>query len=180
LRIRDAIALNFAPGGKTVSEQYHVRVSKDSLIFSAAHFITFAGDVCERLHGHNYGVAVEVHGPLDANQYVIDFIALRDATKGIVEELDHHMLLPTGHPQIKVVEGTTNVDVTFNERRWSFPREDCALLPVANTTAELLAHFIGHRLLDELQRRTGVRPQRLSVAVDECAGQWGMCDLIDE
>ena len=78
-----------------MSETYHVRLEKEHLIFSAAHFITFNGNICERLHGHNYRVFAEVHGPLDENAYVIDFIALRDTLKEIVNELDHHMLLPT-------------------------------------------------------------------------------------
>ena len=33
-----------------------------------------------------------------------------------------------------------------------FPREDCILLPVENTTAELLARTLGRGLLDDLQR----------------------------
>ena len=48
-----------------------VRVTKDHLVFSAGHFITFNGDVCERIHGHNWRVAVEVEGSLDENHYVI-------------------------------------------------------------------------------------------------------------
>ena len=44
---------------------YSVRLEKEQHVFSAAHFITFNGNVCERLHGHNYGVAVEVEAPLD-------------------------------------------------------------------------------------------------------------------
>jgi len=59
-----------------VPDRYHVRMSKDYLVFSAAHFITYDGDVCEPLHGHNYRVAAEVYGPLDENSYVVDFIAL--------------------------------------------------------------------------------------------------------
>ncbi len=157
-----------------MTEKYHVRIAKEALVFSAAHFITFAGNICERLHGHNYKVAAEVHGPLDENQYVVDFIAVRDALRAIVEELDHRMLLPTDHPQIEVSPGERNVDVTFEDRRWSFPREDCILLPVPNTTAELLARYIGRRLQNDLVKRTGVRPERLLVAVDECDGQWGV------
>ena len=34
-------------------ERYRVRVTKDHVVFSAAHFITFVDNVCERLHGHN-------------------------------------------------------------------------------------------------------------------------------
>ena len=61
-------------------EQYRVRVTKDHLVFSAAHFITFNGNICERLHGHNWRTAVELTGPLDENSYVFDFIASRPST----------------------------------------------------------------------------------------------------
>ena len=160
-----------------MSETYHVRLTKEYLIFSAAHFITFNGTICERLHGHNYRVFAEVYGPLDENQYVIDFIALRDTLKEITTELDHHMLLPTEHPQIQVAAGEDEVEVTFQDRRWVFPEGDCILLPVANTTAELLARYLGNELLDRLEKRTGVRPQRLVLGVDENEGQWGVCEL---
>ena len=160
-----------------MSETYHVRLEKEHLIFSAAHFITFNGNICERLHGHNYRVFAEVYGPLDENQYVIDFIALRDTLKEITTELDHHMLLPTEHPQIQVAAGEDEVEVTFQDRRWVFPKGDCILLPVANTTAELLARYLGNELLDRLEKRTGVRPQRLVLGVDENEGQWGVCEL---
>jgi len=155
---------------------YSVRLEKEHHVFSAAHFITFNGDVCERLHGHNYRVAVEIEGPLDENQYVIDFIALRDELKAITDELDHHVLLPTSHPLICVTAGEAEVEAVFTPdgRRWIFPRGDCVLLPVSNTTAELLAHYIGQRLLAAIERRTGLKPARLEVAVDENQGQWGV------
>ncbi len=163
-----------------MSETYHVRLEKEQHVFSAAHFITFNGNICERLHGHNYRVAVDMHGPLDENHYVIDFIALRDTLKAITDELDHHMLLPTQHPLIHVAAGEREVEVTFEDRRWVFPRVDCVLLPVPNTTAELLARYIGRRLLDDLQARTGTRPTHVCVEVDENFGQWGVCELCDE
>lgn len=162
-----------------MSETYHVRLTKEHLIFSAAHFITFNGNICERLHGHNYRVFAEVYGPLDENQYVIDFIALRDTLKEITTELDHHMLLPTEHPEIQVAAQEDEIEVTFEDRRWVFPRGDCILLPVANTTAELLARYLGKELLDRLEKRTGARPQRLVIGVDENEGQWGICELSD-
>ena len=163
-----------------MTESYHVRLEKDSFVFCAAHFITLNGDVCERLHGHNYRLMAEVFGPLDENHYVIDFIALRDTLRGIADELDHHMLLPTQHEQIRVVAGPREVEVTFEDRRWVFPRGDCVLLPVPNTTAELLAEYIGRRLLDALEQRTGVRPERVRIGVDENCGQWAICELLAE
>lgn len=156
--------------------QYHVRVDKDYLVFSAAHFITFNGNVCERLHGHNWRVWAEVYGPLDENHYVFDFIALRDEMKKLVDELDHRMLLPQSHPTIRVTAGEQEVEARFENRRWVFPREDCVILPVANTTAELIAHYLGLRLLEALEQRTGTRPEKLRLAVDENNGQWAICE----
>src|SRR5882757_1969458 len=160
------------------TEQYRVRVTKDHLVFSAAHFITFNGNICERLHGHNWRVAVEVAGPLDENSYVFDFIALRDATQKLVNDLDHRVLLPTSHPKIKVVGDDREVTATFEDRRWVFPREDCILLPVANTTAELIAHWMGQQLREVLQQHPGDRNlTSLRVEVEENFGQWAMCEM---
>ena len=163
-----------------MNESFHVRIAKDDMVFSAGHFITFNGDVCERLHGHNYRAAVDVHGPLDENHYVVDFIALRDILKEITGELDHHMLLPSEHPQIKVAADENRVEVTFQDRQWIFPRCDCVLLPLANTTTELLARHIGLRLLDALKERRDVHPELLRIEVDECNGQIGVCELRDK
>lgn len=158
-------------------EQYHVRLAKERFVFSAAHFITYNGDVCEPLHGHNYHVACEVHGALDENQYVVDFIAVRDALQKICGSLDHHMMLPLSHPTIKVVEAGSEVTVSHAQKRWIFPREDCVLLPVANTTAELLARHIAQELLPAVTTAAGAKPAKLIVEVDECDGQWGICTL---
>jgi 6-pyruvoyltetrahydropterin/6-carboxytetrahydropterin synthase len=163
-----------------MSEAYCVKIEKERLVFSAAHFITYDGDTCEPLHGHNYHVAAEVRGVLDENAYVVDFIALRDELQTIVDRLDHRMLLPTEHPTIRVQAGEREVKVTHGERRWVFPAADCVLLPLANTTAELLARHLGRSLLDALEKRLGTRPADVQIAVDECDGQWGVCHLVGE
>ena len=87
---------------KPASETWSVRVTKDTLVFSAAHFITFNRNVCERIHGHNWRVEAEIEGRLDENHYVFDFIALRDGLQTLVQELDHRVLLPDRHPMIQV------------------------------------------------------------------------------
>ncbi|MBM3971878.1 MAG: 6-pyruvoyl tetrahydropterin synthase family protein [Planctomycetes bacterium] len=157
--------------------KFRVRVTKDHLVFSAAHFITFNGNVCERLHGHNWRTAVELAGPLDENRYVFDFIALRDAMQKIVSELDHHVLLPTKHRQIQVQSDEREVTATFEERRWVFPREDCVLLPVENTTAEEIAEWIATRLRSVVAAQPGVNISTIRVEVEENFGQWAICEL---
>jgi 6-pyruvoyltetrahydropterin/6-carboxytetrahydropterin synthase len=161
----------------TFAARYSVRVQKDELVFSAAHFITLQGNVCERLHGHNYRVEVEIHGPLDDNQYVCDFIAVRDGMRALVQELDHRMLLPTRHKQIHVSSTEREVTAVFADRRWVFPREDCCLLPIENTTAELLAHYLAERFIDRLRFSGGGMPEFLLVRVEENFGQWATCEV---
>ncbi|MCH2581997.1 MAG: 6-carboxytetrahydropterin synthase [Planctomycetes bacterium] len=58
-------------------QKYTVRVSKDYLGFSAAHFIVFGNNLCERLHGHNYQVAAEIEDELKADHLVFDFIEFK-------------------------------------------------------------------------------------------------------
>ncbi len=151
--------------------RYKVRVTKDYLVFSSGHFITYAGGLCERVHGHNYRVAVEVEDDLDANHYVFDFIALRDLTRAIVDELDHRMLLPTESDLIRLEEDGANWKVCYRERRWSFPRDECVLLPIANTTAELLANYIAGRLFSDFGAGGLPDPRVLRVEVEESFGQ---------
>jgi len=157
--------------------RFKVRVTKDFLVFSSGHFITFDGDHCERIHGHNYRVAVEVDGGLDENQYVVDFIALRDMTRAITDELDHRMLLPTESPLIRVEVQGPNTVARYAERFWSFPSDECVLLPIANTTAELLAQYIADRLLTAMRNRRWPDPDAIRVEVEECFGQSAEVEL---
>jgi 6-pyruvoyltetrahydropterin/6-carboxytetrahydropterin synthase len=152
-------------------ETYTVRVSKDYLVFCCAHFITYEGNTCERLHGHNYRATAEVEGPLDENQYVFDFIALKDLMRRITDELDHRVLLPTMSSLIRVQATDRHVRAQFNDREWAFPREDCVLLPISNTTAELLARWIAGRLTEALASEKNFRPTRIRIEVEESFGQ---------
>jgi 6-pyruvoyltetrahydropterin/6-carboxytetrahydropterin synthase len=151
--------------------RYKIRVTKDYLVFSSGHFITYAGDQCERIHGHNYRTAVEVEDDLDSNHYVFDFIALKDFTRAIVDELDHRMLLPTRSDLIQLADDGPNWRVTYQDRFWSFPKNECALVPIANTTAELLADHIAGRLRQEFTSNALPIPRILRVEVEESFGQ---------
>jgi 6-pyruvoyltetrahydropterin/6-carboxytetrahydropterin synthase len=158
-------------------QHFHIRISNDEMVFSAGHFITLGSDTCERLHGHNYRVAAEVHGPLDENHCVVDFIVLRDALREIINELDHYVLLPAEHPLVRVAVRQHEVEVTFAGRRWVFPQSDCLLLPIPNTTTELLARYLGERLLAELESRCGRRPELVRIELEESHGLSAVCEL---
>jgi 6-pyruvoyltetrahydropterin/6-carboxytetrahydropterin synthase len=161
-----------------MSDNFRVRIAKAEHVFSAGHFITFGG-ICERLHGHNYRVACELSAPLDENHLAIDFLLVRAKLLEITTWLDHYMLLPSDHPEIRVEENGRDVTATFRERRWVFPSGDCRILPVANTTSELLAAYIGRRLLESLAA-AGNKITHIRVELDECDGQLGIWETDTE
>ncbi|MCE5266271.1 MAG: 6-pyruvoyl tetrahydropterin synthase family protein [Planctomycetaceae bacterium] len=158
--------------------EFQIRIASDDLVFSAAHFILWGSAACEHLHGHSYRVAAELSGPLDEHQCVVDFTVVRDALKQIVAELDHRVLLPTQHEALKVSCGDRQVEVSLADRRWSFPRDNCRLLPIANTTTELFARYVGERLQERLAGR-GVTGVSVRIEIGEGTGASAVCCLPD-
>jgi 6-pyruvoyltetrahydropterin/6-carboxytetrahydropterin synthase len=148
-------------------------VSKDYLVFASAHFITFRGHQCETLHGHNYRVGVAVEGSVDSEcLFVLDFSVLKQITRQLVDEIDHKVLLPTLNPKLTFREEGARLAVDyFGTPTYVFPRSDCALLEIQNSTAEMLAQYLGLRVRDELVRRGYTHLTLLEVEVEENYGQ---------
>ncbi|HMH82767.1 MAG TPA: hypothetical protein VK531_07850, partial [Gemmatimonadales bacterium] len=55
--------------------------------------------------------------------------------------------------------------------RYVFPRIDCALLPVPNTTVEMLAQYLAGRVCKELASSGGVDLRAVEIEVEESFGQ---------
>ena len=124
------------------------------------------------------GHDIDIFGPADAAAgSEFDFIALKNITRAITEELDHRMMLPTKNPVITLEESAKSVRVRYKDREWVFPRGDCVLLPIENTTAELLARWIAERLRGEIHKQHRFIPQVLRVEVEENIGQSATCEL---
>jgi 6-pyruvoyltetrahydropterin/6-carboxytetrahydropterin synthase len=156
-----------------VQSNYRVQVSKDYLVFASAHFITFRGHQCETLHGHNYRVGVAVEGSVDKEAFfVLDFSILKQITRRLVDEIDHKVLLPVQNPKLAFHEDGDRLHVDyFGQPTYVFPRRDCALLEIQNSTAEMLAQYIGTRVRDELNRSGYTHLTLLELEVEENYGQ---------
>jgi 6-pyruvoyltetrahydropterin/6-carboxytetrahydropterin synthase len=150
---------------------FKVRVTKDYTVFCAGHFITYEGDKCEPLHGHNYRVAASLEGALTGDAYVFDFVALKKLLRGICDRLDHRMLLARENPRLVVTETGPSLTVRYREKTYLFPREDVVLLPIPNTTAEMLARWISGEIEAALTQRGAPGLTALEVEVEESFGQ---------
>ena len=153
--------------------EFKVAVTKDNLVFASAHFITFAGHRCETLHGHNYRTRVVIEGELDPEaHFVVDFVELKRLMKRLTDEIDHKVLLPLQNPKLQISEQDDAVLVSYEGRpRYRFPKLDCALLPIPNTTVEMLAQYLAGRVRQELVASGAVRMRAIEMEIEETFGQ---------
>ena len=154
---------------------YRVTVSKDFLVFASGHFITYGDGTCEPLHGHNYRAGVTLWGDLDRHALVYDFVTLKREMVAIIGLLDHRMLLPTDNPQISIAAAEGEIEVRTGSVRYVFPEQDVIVLPISNTTAELIATWIVDRLIERLDERGVGGIHQVEVEVEESFGQSAFC-----
>ena len=148
-----------------------VKVEGGYLRFSSAHFITFGGK-CERLHGHNYGVLVEVEGTLNDDKLVFDFTILKRLTREICHRLNHRFLLPLYNPHLQLTESPDAWEIQFQTKRYVFPRTDVVELPIDNSSAERLAEYICGELYTMLAAEYDIsRLHTIMVGVEEAPTQ---------
>ena len=149
--------------------RYRMVLAKEDFKFSSAHFTLFAGGRAELLHGHNYRVRVELAGEeLDGDGLLVDIESFKRALRGLCARLDSRTLIPGESPRLHWAQEGGAVEVRCGERVYRFPAEDTLVLPLANTSIELLARMFWHDLAPVL---AGSRVDSLAVAVEETAGQ---------
>ena len=151
---------------------YRVTVDAGNLRFSAAHFITFAGK-CERLHGHNYAVTATLEGDLSEDRYVFDFVELKHIVKELCDHYDHRFLLPRQSGILRFQATEDEVEISFRDRRYVFPKQDVLELPLDNITAERLAEHMAGELAARVAGRGNIA--FVEVGVEESPGQTAFC-----
>jgi 6-pyruvoyl-tetrahydropterin synthase len=145
-----------------VKSGFSIHVTKENLKFSAAHFIAYPG-FREPLHGHNYQVGVRVEGQLADS----DFGLIKKVTKEIADRLDERTIIPAKNDCLAIERSGNELSVHYGQDRFIFPLSDVAILPIAHSSAEELAHYIWKELRDALQARnalSGVISIEISVA----------------
>lgn len=164
-----------------------VTIRGEEFKFSCAHFVSHK-TFRERLHGHNYTVEAEVSGSMcDEDGYVIDFGILKAGIRSICKSWNEKILVPAESPcmEVKVVDlagnggvtgpvftacGSGDIDISSASSMqveirclssfFSFPRDDCELLPIRFSTAEELSKLFAVQLSESM--RTEFRTRGIS------------------
>jgi 6-pyruvoyltetrahydropterin/6-carboxytetrahydropterin synthase len=163
-------------------ERLSIDLYKENFKFSAAHFLIFPDGSCERLHGHNYRVFVEIEARLSSHGLVLDFKQVKPVVRELVDELDEHWIVPGQHPVLTWTPRSDDVvEVRYQGRYYAAPREDVIVLPINNSSSENLAGWLAGELRSRLASRfTDVEVRRLRVGVEETSGQCGVFTYEDD
>jgi len=159
---------------RCMSKTFSIEVAKDYFNFASAHFLIFANGTREPLHGHNYQVSVKLEGELDRAGVVLDFISFKPLVKRICDALDHRTLIQTESPVLQVLRRDGEIEVRYRRQKLILPKQDVLLLPLANTSTELLAEHVANRIRKEVRKAfRGAKIRNLEVGVEEARGQRG-------
>ena len=157
-----------------MSRRFSIEVAKDYFNFASAHFLIFGNGRREPLHGHNYQVSVAMEGELDSAGVVLDFITFKPLVKQVCDALDHRTLIQMNSSALKVRKSTQAVEVLYKKQKLVLPRGDVILLPIANTSTELLAEYIAEQIKRKVRQKFPVAIRYMKVAVEEARGQRGI------
>lgn len=129
-----------------MSQPVTIRLAKEAMKFSAAHFTLFNAHERERLHGHNFRVEADIEARMLGNGMCFDYGLYKDRIVALCRELNEWMILPTRSPYLRIEEAGECVIAHFDGQRIPFLRRDVLLLPIENATLEEFAQWFLQRL----------------------------------
>jgi 6-pyruvoyltetrahydropterin/6-carboxytetrahydropterin synthase len=161
----------------TREPRYRLRVARELFKFSSAHMTVFPDGRKERLHGHNYGMAVQLELADATFERMVDFAALKEAGRALARRLRERVLLAEHNPHFEIVRhDQVEIEFRLAGKRYVLPREDVLLLPIDNVSTEALAGYASLVLAEEL---AGSLPPGVAigieVTVEESPGQGASC-----
>lgn len=158
----------------------HIKIAKEYLKFSAAHFTIFSATDRERLHGHNFQVTADIQASIDENGLCFDYAVFKQLLDQCCRELDEYVLLPAHSPHLIITEEGNSYRVQFNDETMLFLCTDTLLLPIKNTSVEELSHHLLQRLMTLEAQFAQFDIRRIELAVSSGPGQSGSSEWLSD
>ena len=149
--------------------KHRIAIAREQYKFSCAHMTVFADGSKERLHGHNYTVAIALEVDRIDLQAMIPFAPIKAALAELCSGWKEHVLLAAKNPFFELVRDEEEIEFTLCGDRYVMPRQDALLLPIDNISVEALAAHIAGLLAERLDRSP--HATQLEVTVEESPGQ---------
>lgn len=157
--------------------KHRIVIAREQYKFSCAHMTVFPDGSKERLHGHNYTVAVAIDVDSVALADMIPFTAIKTALAELCAAFKERVLLAANNPHFQIVRDDSELEFRLCNQRYVLPREDALLLPIDNISVEALAAHVAALLRDKLAVLDAPHVRALEVTVEESPGQGASCTL---
>lgn len=122
--------------------------SSNKNFFSACHFLV-GFDKCDRLHGHNYHVTVNLKYNHVESGSAIDFRVINEEIQDELKLLNQKILIPGDSPNIQIFSSLEdrNWNINVKGKKYSFPKQDVIILKdIDQTTCENIAYYLHQRI----------------------------------
>ncbi|MGE5185164.1 MAG: 6-pyruvoyl trahydropterin synthase family protein, partial [Acidobacteriota bacterium] len=151
-----------------------IAIAREQYKFSCAHMTVFADGSKERLHGHNYTIAIELEVEAIELAAMVPFAPIKAALGELCAAWKERVLLAAKNPFFEIVRDDDELELKLCGERYVMPRQDALLLPIDNISVEALAAHVA-----ELLRARIALPGVISLAVtvEESPGQGARCEL---
>ena len=154
-----------------MNESVIIRLAKENMKFSAAHFTIFNATERERLHGHNFRVEADIEARMLGNGMCFDYGIYKDRIVALCRELNEWTILPTRSPHLRIEEAGEHVHAHFDGQCIPFLRGDVLLLPIENATLEEFAQWFLQRLGEDREALSAHGIASIEVRVFSGPGQ---------
>jgi len=151
-----------------------IEIEKSYLHFSAAHFTVFSATNRERLHGHNWRIAVEITGEIGEDGLCFDYAIYKKILKDLCAKYDEYTLIGEQSPYLNITEDDDFYFVEHNGRIQPLLKTDTILLPVKNVTIESLSHYFLSELTRDQTHLDELNIHAFEMRVSSGPDQWGI------
>lgn len=154
--------------------KHRIAIAREQYKFSCAHMTVFADGTKERLHGHNYTIAIEIDVERVELAAMLPFAPIKTALGELCAAWKEHVLLAAHNPYFEIVRDDHELEFKLCGERYVMPRRDALLLPIDNISVEALAAHVATLLRDRIAHPNALA---LAVTVAESPGQGATCEL---
>lgn len=148
--------------------KHRIEIAREQYKFSCAHMTVFADGSKERLHGHNYTIAVALEVASIELANMVPFSAIKQALRELCASWKEHVMLATKNPFFVIKTEAPELEFTLCGERYVMPRGDALLLPLDNISVETLAAHVAELLAESINAPTATS---LEVTIEESPGQ---------
>ena len=155
--------------------RHRITIAREQYKFSCAHMTVFPDGTKERLHGHNYAVAIALDVARIDLAAMVPFTQIKACLSDLCAAFKERVLVPARCPHLQIVrDDERELEFVLCGDRYVLPRGDALLLPVDNASVEAIAAHVAS-LLEERIAALSPYIQALEVTIEESPGQGATC-----